>query len=66
MIIIIIWCNIDSGDELLVLIIFIESLRIAITLTQGALLIFLQSGFEKLLSWLGIESTTLDPLNIIR
>jgi len=66
MIIIIIWCNIDSGDELLVLIIFIESLRIAITLTQGALLIFLQSGFEKLLSWLGIEPTTLDPFNIIR
>jgi len=35
------------------------SLQITITLTEGALLIFfLQSGFEKLLVWPGIEPTT--------
>jgi len=27
--------------------------------TEGALLIFLQSGVEKLLSWMGIELTAL-------
>jgi len=37
-----------------------ESLQITITLTRGALLGFFQSGVEKLLAWLGIESATLD------
>jgi len=36
------------------------SLQIAITLNESALLIFLQSGVEKLLTWPGIEPTTLD------
>jgi len=30
------------------------------SLVEGALLIFLLFGVEKLLAWLGIESTTLD------
>jgi len=33
---------------------------IAVSLTKGALLIFLQSRFEKLLTWLWIEPTTSD------
>jgi len=37
------------------------SLQISITLTEGGLLIFLQSGVEKLLAWAaGIQPTTLD------
>jgi len=35
-------------------------LQITITKAAGALIIFFQSGVEKLLSRLGIESTTLD------
>jgi len=33
----------------------LESLQISITLTGGALLIFLQTGAEKLPVWLGIK-----------
>jgi len=36
------------------------SLQITITLTEGALLIILQPGLEKLLEWLGIETSTID------
>jgi len=36
------------------------SLQVTITLTEAALLIFLQSGIDKLLVWPGIEPTSLD------
>jgi len=36
------------------------SITYNITLTEGALLIFLQYGVEKLLPWTGFEPTTLD------
>jgi len=35
-------------------------LQITITLTECALLIFLQSGVEKLIAWLGIERKTVE------
>jgi len=37
-----------------------EWLQITFILTGGTLLIFFQSGFEKLLLWLGIRPQTLD------
>jgi len=61
LIIIIIWYSIDPGDVHATSTTFSEShhislrpLQITITLTEGALLIFLQSWFEKLLAWLRI------------
>jgi len=53
--IIIMWCSIDSTDELLKVIIFA---RVNITLTKGTLVTFLKSGVEKFLAWLGTEPKT--------
>jgi len=58
---IIIWCSIDSSNELRQLITFIRfTAQLTTTQTEGPFLLFLFSVVKNLLTWLWIGATTLD------